>query len=182
MFLNAPHRRHKRAPRWCVYPATTYAALVIPGARRDTLGLTREIFAETSLYTMDGQMSHYPPPDQSYSSAYPAATAAQQSTSPSAVDHLQLSAALEQSQYSDNSGYSKLEEQIANFQNEGARDGTAANGGMADRAHQQSATGAPAPPGDGQARPNRLRKACDACSVRKVKVCDTLSMFVMFPI
>lgn len=116
-------------------------------------------------------MSHYPPPDQSYSSAYPAASASQQNTSPSAVDHLQLSAALEQSQYPDNSGYSKLEEQIANFQNEGARDnGAAANGGLPDRAQQQAASGASAPPADGTARPNRLRKACDACSVRKVKV------------
>lgn len=122
-------------------------------------------------------MSHYPPPDQSYPNAYPVATGPPQSTSPSAIDQLQLSAALnDQAQYGGPidgaSGYSGVEASIAELNSRDNRDNVPANGGLPDQSpQQQAAPGASAPPADGVSpRTNRLRKACDSCSIRKVKV------------
>ncbi|KAF2102310.1 hypothetical protein NA57DRAFT_73740 [Rhizodiscina lignyota] len=128
---------------------------------------------------MDSRLSHYPPPDEHYQSAYPAATAPPQSSSPSAIDQLQLSAALsEQANYGgpvDHNSYSGVEATIAELSNRTKIDNDGPNGagGISDQSpgHQGTA-GVNAPPPDGSSpRTNRLRKACDSCSIRKVK-CD----------
>nr|OQO24590.1 hypothetical protein B0A51_09001 [Rachicladosporium sp. CCFEE 5018] len=143
-------------------------------------------------YWMLAQMAHYPPPpqpdQQHYSPAYPTTTGAQQ-----AVD----SAAQSQTHYSDlsQSAYPKVETKSTT-----AADASPRLHSLAQEAQQQhslneqhhasqlseqdhSSTGhafqhqSQQPSGGDQAaqeqaqKANRLRKACDSCSIRKVK-CD----------
>jgi hypothetical protein len=108
-------------------------------------------------------MSQYPPPPtpdhQHYTPIYPAAVAA----ATAANAQLLSPAQAEQLQYSppvDPSAYSKIEPTLG------------APGDHLNHAHQpeqQSVQQGP-PAAEGQPKANRLRKACDSCSIRKVKV------------
>lgn len=113
---------------------------------------------------MDTQMSQYPPPPtpdhQHYTPIYPAAAAA---AAAAANAQLLSPAQAEQLQYSppvDPSAYAKIEP------------GLGAPNSHLSHAHQPEQQAAqPLPPVvEGQQKTNRLRKACDSCSIRKVKV------------
>lgn len=123
----------------------------------------RSPFPSKSTHCMDAQMSQYPPPPtpdhQHYTPVYPAAAAA----AAAANAQLLSPAQAEQLQYSppvDPSAYAKIEP------------GLGAPNSHLNHAHQpeEQSVQPPPPAVEGQQKTNRLRKACDSCSIRKVKV------------
>jgi hypothetical protein len=140
---------------------------------------------------MLAQMAQYPPPPQAdhthYNALYPASAAAQQLIDPH--DQLQYSD-LNQPIYpkveSAASDHASTNTQMLHLAHE-LRQHAALEGQQLHQGHQHiaqqhshgqpSGSSHPSQPTTGQGTPdqnqkaNRLRKACDSCSIRKVKVC-----------
>lgn len=118
---------------------------------------------------MDADMSNYPPPDQQYSSAYPAATAPPQQSPDTAIEQLQSSLEQQHPGYGSVEFGRRVQDTLAELENAAKRATEVTDG---DLVEQQAGVG---PTASSSAEPsprtNRLRKACDSCSIRKVK-CD----------
>lgn len=124
---------------------------------------------------MDTNMSNYPPPDQQYSGAYPVASAAAQQSPETAIEQLQSSLG-QQAAYNDSAIDSsfgqRVQDSLAQLESAAQRATEVSEGALAEQAQQAGAAGSAAPSSaEASPRTNRLRKACDSCSIRKVK-CD----------
>ena len=143
---------------------------------------------------MLAQMAQYPPPPQAdhthYNALYPASAGAQQLVDPH--DHLQYNDLTQsiypkvESAHSDHASSNTQMQHLAH----GLQQHVTLEGQQLHQAHQHinhqhhngqpSASSQPSQPTTGQGTPdqshkaNRLRKACDSCSIRKVKVCTHL--------
>jgi hypothetical protein len=127
---------------------------------------------------MDDASPFYPPPHQPSTFAFPPARAVHQSSNATSAMERQLEDALrreygEPIESSPSSETRMLRDQLENYANAAARDSGELLDPLLDTPRRPTNTSLYPDPSPA----SRLRKACDACSLRKIKVCCLLPPF-----